>query len=132
MRKFSDLYFRVIIGNWDDDYYLLIISTQLHGRDKFGWWRHRNDTKCTITRKIKTGEFFNFVFLFIQPIADLSRDVEKKFIDDLIFNSFEKNFRRKKNHPPPPRSPHRRLHTQDPGTLGLRLSLWQVRAQWHS
>ena len=41
-----------------------------------------NDTKNTITRKIKIGKIWYMVFLSIQPIADLSCEFEKKKIEN--------------------------------------------------
>ena len=35
------------------------------------WWRHKNDTKMTITRKIKIGKIWKLIFLSIEPISDL-------------------------------------------------------------
>ena len=37
----------------------------------------QNDTKLTITRKIKIGKIFNLVFLSIRLIADLSCKFQK-------------------------------------------------------
>ena len=57
-----------------------------------GWWRHKNDTKMTITRKIK---IWNLVLLSIQPIADLSSKFkkEKKMDFDLAwYPTFKINF----------------------------------------
>ena len=81
MKKFSDFYF-----------------SSYHR--KLGWFFHKNDTKMTITRKIKIGEFWNLVLLSIQPIADLSSKFEKckkKKLDfdcmvtSLIFFKIKKN-----------------------------------------
>ena len=47
MKKISDLYFSTY--HW-----------------KLGWWRHKNDTKITITRKTKIGKIWNLVFLSIE------------------------------------------------------------------
>ena len=59
IKKFSDFYF-----------------SSYHR--KLGWFFfQKNDTKMTITRKIKIGEFWNLVLLSIQPIADLSSKFKK-------------------------------------------------------
>ena len=58
IKKFSDFYF-----------------SSYHR--KLGWYFHKNDTKMTITRKIKIGENWNLVFLSIQVIANLSSKFQK-------------------------------------------------------
>ena len=58
IKKFSDFYFSIY-------------------HRKLGWFFHKNDTKMTITRKIKIGKIWNFVFISTQPIADLSSKFEK-------------------------------------------------------
>ena len=47
---------------------------------KLGWFFHKNDTKMTITREEKIGEFRNLDLLSIQPIANLSCKFKKKKI----------------------------------------------------
>ena len=52
---------------------------------KLVWWCHKNDTKMSISRKIKIGKIRNLVFLPIQPIADLSCKIKKNIYIGFVF-----------------------------------------------
>ena len=56
---------------------------------KLGWWRHKNDQKITLTRKIKIGKIWNLVFRSIQPILNLScRYYLKNYLNEKYYRKF--------------------------------------------